>query len=81
MFLKGFRVSYPFQHLWSSGTAYKYFLYEDKAKEFHKTANEEAWKTNQTAKLDEVAYVLIEDKAYCLGAPVEVLDMNRFNSD
>lgn len=80
MFLKGFRVSYRVQHIWTTSTEQKHFLYEDKAKEFYKTVNAEAQKNNDhTVKLDEVAYVLIEGKPYCLGVSVDVLDLNRFD--
>jgi hypothetical protein len=81
MYLKGYRVSYPVRGLWSSGTGHKYFMYEDKAKEFYKTANADAWKNNECVRIEEVAYIVIEGKPYCIGTPVDVLDIDRFFPD
>ena len=73
MYLKGYRVSYPVRGPWSSSTGHKYFMYEDKAKEFYKS--------NECTRIEEVAYILIEGKPYCIGTPVDVLDFDRFFPD
>ena len=80
MYLKGYRVSYPVRGPWSSSTVHRYFMYEDKAKEFYKAANAEACKTNECARIEEVAYILIEGKPYCIGNTVDVMDFDRFTA-
>lgn len=71
MFIKGWRVSYPVRHIWHTSTEQKNFVSAEKAQEFYKAVDAEASKNNMHARIEEVAYIVIENRPYCLGPPLE----------
>lgn len=66
MFLSGYRVSYMVRSPWYNHIEHKYFYSHDMATQFLNSV-----KANEP-KIEAVAFVIIENKAYCIGATVQV---------
>lgn len=71
MFVKGWRVSYQVQHIWKTSNEQKHFVSPERAQEFYIAASAEAAKNNLQARIEEVAYVVIDNRPYCLGPALE----------